>query len=449
MLNVLMFFSTYMAGFILAIWRVPVFAFVLYEAVYFYNPQKRWWGPMVPDISYSLYVSLLIITLVVFKYKDFKQNSLLAVPHFRWMYAVLTLYAIAYFYAQNPTSHVVYLNYFFKTLLIVSLAYKLIDTSKKLDYALFGYIFGAWYIGFVAYQTGRTSGDRLEGIGTVDSPDANGIAAAIAPALVLCLYYFWISKKLWAKGLFVIAGVFIANGLILINSRGAFLAAALGLSYFMYHMFFSAFQRPKQKLTAIFIIIFGLLGVVRLADDSFIERMYTITDTEVKEDHETAATRTVFWRAAWEMAKDHPFGAGYLGFNRYGYIYMPKQVNTGKSIFRTVHSTWFETLTEIGYLGLIVFIIMLLSAYSAAKKSRLLLKERREVDDYFKVLAIEAACISFIISMTFLNRLRAEILYWCLLYVGCAYNIYYLKFQTSPLSVAAQRLQQRSKLIRS
>jgi O-antigen ligase len=449
MLNVLMFYSTYLAGFIFAIWRIPVFAFVLYEAVYFYNPQRRWWAPMVPDLSYSLYVSLLVLTLVLIKYKEVKQNKLLSVPHFRWMYAVLALYAIAYFYANNPETHARYLDFFFKTILIVSLAYKLIDTSKKLDYALFGYIFGAWYIGFVAYQTGRTSGDRLEGIGTVDSPDSNGIAAAIAPALVLSLYYFWISDKLWKKAVFVVAGVFIANGLVLINSRGAFLAAAVSLAYFMYHMYTSSFQRPKQKLMAVFITVFGLMGAVTLADDSFIDRMQTITDTEVQEDHETAATRTVFWRAAWEMAKDHPFGAGYLGFNRYGYIYMPANVSTGKRVHRTVHSTWFETLTEIGYLGLITFVAMLFAAYRAAKKTRLLLRERRNVDEYFKVLAIEAACISFIISMTFLNRLRAEILYWCLLYIACAYNIYYLKFQTSPLNAVAHRLHQRSKSLKS
>ncbi|MEP7702672.1 O-antigen ligase family protein [Paraglaciecola sp. 25GB23A] len=449
MLNVLMFYSTYLAGFVLAIWRMPVFAFVLYEAVYFYNPQQRWWAPMVPDLSYSLYVSLLVLTLVIIKYKTFKENKLLSVPHFRWMYFVLILYAIAYFYANNPETHARYLDYYFKTILIVSLAYKLIDTSKKLDYALFGYIFGAWYIGFVAYQTGRTSGDRLEGIGTVDSPDANGIAAAIAPALVLSLYYFWISNEWWKKALFIVAGVFIANGLVLINSRGAFLAAAVSLAYFMYHMYTSSFQRPKQKLMAVFITVFGLMGAATLADDSFIERMRTITDTEVNEDRETAATRTVFWGAAWEMAKDHPFGAGYLGFNRFGYLYMPANVNTGKRLQRTVHSTWFETLTEIGYLGLFAFVAMLFSAYRVAKKSRILLKERGDIDDYFKVLAIEAACISFIVSMTFLNRLRAEILYWCLLYIACAYNIYYLKFQTAPITAAAQRLLQRNKLVKT
>ena len=95
---------------------------------------------------------------------------------------------------------------------------------QKLDFAICGYLFGCWYISFLTYQTGRNRGDRVEGIGTVDAPDANGIAAALAPSVVLCLYYFWLTKNKYIKIIFVIAGVFSANALILINSRASFLA---------------------------------------------------------------------------------------------------------------------------------------------------------------------------------------------------------------------------------
>ena len=217
MLNVLMFYGTYFGGFFASFSRSPVYAFVLYEAVYFFNPQQRWWGNMVPNLSYSFFVVALMICLLLINWKAASQNKLLQIPSFRWMYVVLVLYGLAYFYAVFQNFHGEYFGYFLNTILIVSIAYKLCDSDKKLDYVLYGFIFGAWYIGFVAFQTGRNAtGGRVEGIGTVDSPDANGIAAAIAPALVLCLYYFWTSPKLWVKGLIVIAGVFIANGLVLI-----------------------------------------------------------------------------------------------------------------------------------------------------------------------------------------------------------------------------------------
>jgi len=34
--------------------------------------------------------------------------------------------------------------------------------------------------------------------------------------------------------------------------------------------------------------------------------------------------------------------------------------------------------------------------------------------------------ISFLVTATFMNRFRAEALYWIILYTACAYNIYVL-----------------------
>ena len=431
MLNVLMFYALYAAGFLASSFRNPVYAFTLYEAVYFFNPQQRWWGNLVPDISYSFFVVVLLIGLTVVNYGQIKQNKLLSTPQFRWMYVFLFLYFIAYFYAVLPEAHFDATIYFVKLIFIVSIAYKLCDSDTKLNYILYGYIFGAWYIGFVAFQTGRNWGARVEGIGTVDSPDSNGIAAAIAPSLVLCLYYFWTSKNWLLKGLVVIAGVFIANGLVLINSRGAFLAAAAGLGYFMFHLYFSSFQRKYQKSMAIFITVAGLAGSAVLVDTTFVERIKSISSTKTTTEQESGSTRTYFWKAAWEMTKDHPFGTGYRSFNYYAPLYIPENIHTGGSKHRSVHSTWFETLTEVGYLGLFVFILMLYSAYRTLGLCKKMLREANQVDKYFKIIAIQAAFIAFIIAMSFLNRMRAEILYWLILYTACAYNIYVLKTQSA------------------
>lgn len=424
-----MFFAVYCGGFLASLFRNPAYAFALYEAVYFFYPQKRWWGNMVPDISYSFFVVMLMLALLLQNYSQAKDNKLLQVPQFRWMYVLLVIYSIANYYAVLPELHYEALINFLKLIVIVSIAYKLCDSIIKLNYILYGYIFGAWYISFVAFQLGRNSGDRVEGIGTIDAPDSNGISAAIAPALVLCLYYFWTSKNWALKSLFVVAGIFIANGLVLINSRGAFLATAASLLFFMYHMYFSRFQRKHQKLTAVFIIVAGLAGTGALMDDGFIERMKSMANTEVNEEQESGATRTVFWIAAWNMAKDHPFGAGFRGFNYYAPFYIPEDTNTGGKRQRSVHSTWFEALSEVGYLGLIVFILMLYATFKTLGLCKKQLRNVGEVDEYFKIIALQAALLAFIIAISFLNRMRAEVLYWLILYSACAYNIYVLKKQ--------------------
>jgi hypothetical protein len=428
MLNLILFYGSYLGGIFASLLLSPIFAFVLYEAVYFFNPQRRWWGYMVPDISYSFYVVLLMLGLMVLNWKKTSHNKPFSVPIFRWMYVVVGLYGLAYVYAVFPDAHAEYFGYFLNTVVIVTIAFKLCDSDKQLDYILQGYIFGSWYIGFVAFQTGRNAGgDRVEGIGTVDSPDANGIAAVIAPSLVLCLYYFWTHPKWLNKGLMVVAGAFIANGLVLINSRGAFLAVGASIGFFMLHMYFSSFQRKMQKATAVFITLFGLVGVASIVDQSTIQRFLSIADTEVRTDRETGATRTIFWKAAVTMTKDHPLGSGFKGFNYYAPFYIPEDVDTGGSRSRTVHSSWFEALTEIGYLGLFAFLMMMYATHRCLTQAKIKLRENNQVDQYFKVIAIQGACLAFVVAMTFINRMRAEILYWCLLYAAVAYNIYVLR----------------------
>jgi len=43
------------------------------------------------------------------------------------------------------------------------------------------------------------------------------------------------------------------------------------------------------------------------------------------------------------------------------------------------------------------------------------------------VVAIEGAFITFLIGMSFMNRFTAEILYWLVLFIACAHNIYFKK----------------------
>lgn len=427
MLHALLFLSSYVSGFYLAIFRGPIFAFVLYEVIYFFNPDHRWWSNLVPGFSYSFFSVALMGGLWLFYYKKLSRNEILIITPFKWMFLVLFLYAITSFYAVLYEPHVDALIYYSKLIFIMLMAYQICDTVRKLNYAIYGYLFGAWYISFLTFQLGRNSGNRVEGIGTVDSPDSNGIAVALAPALIFCLYYFWVKKNIYAKVLFALAGVYIANALILINSRAAALGAAIGICYFLANLFFSRFQRKFQKSTTVFIVVAGLSGFFYLADDSFFERMDSLKSTEMEASQETGATRFFFWMAAWDMAKDYPLGNGFRGFNYYAPFYIPVGVNTGASLNRSVHSSWFEALSEIGYLGLFALLMMMYSTFKLLRLCKKKLKKDAWVDEYFKMIAMEGALLTFIVGMSFMNRMRAEILYWLILYAACAYNIYVIK----------------------
>ncbi|MFT2090389.1 O-antigen ligase family protein [Paraglaciecola sp. 2405UD69-4] len=428
MISVLMFYGTFVACSILAVRKSAILLFVLYQGVYFFNPATKWWRYSIVDLSYSFYIVLTLIIVVVLKLDKVKTNNPLKVPQIRWLYIVVALYSIASFYAVLPLPHQVALDAFLTVAVVVSLGYILCETEEDIDYLVYGYLYGAFYLSFYIFQFGRNQGNRVEGVGMVDAPDSNGVAAALAPSLVLCLYYFWSKIKITHKFIFAVAGVFVANALVLINSRGAFLGAAVGVAIFIWNLYFSSFQKKNQKLTVIVIIICGLSGALVLVDKSFLERMETLkTETQVNEESESGATRMAYWAAAYEMSKDYPFGAGAAGFNYYSPVYIPSYINTGGSRNRSVHSTWFETLSEIGYPGIFAFIMMLWAAFRTTNLAKKKVKEAKNVEVYFKIIAIQCALVSFLVAMTFLNRLRGEVLYWLLLYTACIYNVYVMK----------------------
>lgn len=427
MLNFLVFVFCYIGGFALALLSQPVWAFMLYQMVYFMNPLERWWSYLVPNLSYSFFTVVLLLFVYIKKFKDHNLNRLFAAPPYKWALLFLFSFFLAKYYADLPDAHDFAFTNLFKLIIIISIAYKVVDSDKKLDRILYAYMAGATYLSFMVYQVGRNSGDRVEGVGTVDSPDTNDVAAALAPTLILAVYYFWQHTKKSVRFFVLVGAAFVANAIVLINSRGSFLAVICGAAYFFMHAIFSKHRQKNQRASAIGLIFMGLLALPFLVDESTIQRFMTIKTQEVTEEEETGATRVFFWLAAMEMAKDYPFGAGANGFTLHAPDYIPLEVNSGGSRNRAVHSSWFEALTEVGYPGLFFMIMMVISVFGVLKQCRKQVLSTGNIDLYFKLIALEGAFIAFLVGMTFLNRSRAEVFYWMVLFACCAYNVYVVR----------------------
>lgn len=434
MLNILLFYSTYFGGIAYALFRVPVFAFLVYQAVYFFNPQKRWWGPDIINLSYSYYTVVLMAGLVVINWNQSKANKLFATPQTKWILLYLGMHILAFSYAASPIKHEIFTTFFIKLLITMLIAYKLVNSSKELYCIILGYVFGAWYLSFYVFQIGRNSGDRVEGIGTVDSPDSNGIAAALAPAIVFGIYYLWRAPTLKLKLLALGALAFLANAIVLINSRGAVLGVAGGAMYFMYDLFKGKIKSKYQKATVILLCLVGLIGLSVVIDDGFIERFSSMKEESrgVNTEAETGSSRVAYWKAAFQLALDHPLGTGAYGFHPYAAIYIPADTFVGQQLratggVKSVHSSWFSTIAEVGFPGLFFLIMIIFSCFATAKKLKKLFLEQNNVYDYYLASAMQGALITFMITMSFLDRHRAEVFYWLILFFMCAHNVFLVK----------------------
>lgn len=420
----LLFILVYLGGLGTALLVDGAWGFYLYQLVYFLNPSLRWWSHSLPDISYSFIVVAIMGLAFLVRFKMYKENKLFSVPQTKWLLVIMILYYIVSLYALQPSLHWYSTIEYTKLLFVIALAYKMIDTPKKLDIALWSYILGAVYIGWEAYNVGRDPFGRVEGIGTVDSPDSNGIAAAITPAIPLLIYYAYLGT-LKIKLLIGFCGVWIVNALVLINSRGSFIAVLAGSGYFILVMLFGRFQKKGQRLLAVFVVASGLVGALYLTDDIFWDRMNTLTNVE--DERGSGSHRYHMWLAAIDVAKDYPGGVGAYGFQLLSPQYVPAELFFMGQSKKAIHSSWFQSLAELGWLGPVMFFSLISSCFLACRKIKKIAIKHNYVKLFFKILALECAFIAYLGAATFLDQIRAQILYWTVLFIACAYNIYVIK----------------------
>lgn len=97
--------------------------------------------------------------------------------------------------------------------------------------------------------------------------------------------------------------------------------------------------------------------------------------------------------------------------------------------FRSVHSTWFQGLSEVGWPGFACFCMLLFSLFRLSARAKKYVLSKEDFNAYFKILALETGLIGYLAAGTFINRFRAEILYWMILFLAVAVKVYYLQYQ--------------------
>lgn len=419
-LTVLIFAIAYLIGLFMALAKGAHWAFYIYQFVYFLNPEDRWWSHSLPSFGYSMVTVIMLIFTYMIAYKKYTLNHLTKLPHFKWFIIIIICYVVVYQYAIVPEKHYRYTTDFFKMLIVIGLAYKVLDTQQKLEWALIAYLVGSTYIGYEAYVVGRDQWGRVEGIGMVDAPEANGTAAAIAPTVALLIFYFW-KGGIKMKIATTLMGVFILNGLILINSRGAFLGAAVSGLYFMFEMFKGKIKFQYQKQVAFALILLGLIGISVLVDESFVDRMYTLT--EVEDESKSGSHRYRLWLIAIDQTFEYPIGSGIFGFQYLSPAWVPEELFIGGQKRKAVHSIWMQGLTEIGWIGFAAFMLIIFYCFRFLSRIKKQCIQNNDLYNYYLAHALLSAYLGILVASTFIDQFRVQTVYWMFLFISCYYSI--------------------------
>ncbi len=153
-----------------------------------------------------------------------------------------------------------------------------------------------------------------------------------------------------------------AMNVIALFSRGSALSMAVSLAgYGLLSRWF------KPAALAGLSVVFALALVFIELPEGYMDRLGSAFADEEELD-ESAASRPYFWRIAVEVAFDYPLGVGPGCYNTVYPIYDESGGRYGN--YRTVHSSHFEALSEVGFLGAFAWVFVFIATMLALLRAR-------------------------------------------------------------------------------
>ena len=305
--------------------------------------------------------------------------------------------SVSVVFARN--SHYVFMAFKGMTLMIiVSLAMPLaIQTMSK-------------YIAFVKYWIlinvalayhVITHGGRGPGGFTWDENDVALTLVMVIPLTIAMIYFKGAEKN--KKIIYMIATAILTFAVMASMSRGGFLGlASIPFAYWLW-------SKDKMKNLAKLALIAVLFSypVYQLTPEEYKEEILSITDTE----DDTRNTRLEFWGLAWDMYLDNPVigvGARNYPWNVATYQLMRKDRDPDGKLLggREVHSLYFSLLAELGTVGTVLYIMIVLQLI---KKLLFIVRLGESKPEYYNMGLIAKALlislVSFLISGGFISVL--------------------------------------------
>lgn len=233
-----------------------------------------------------------------------------------------------------------------------------VKNIKDLKVIIF-FILLAWFKlgseGFTGWLTGSQMWEsqgvqRLHGNLKMGHP--NSFSAFAMGCIPFSYYLFNSTKKKLFKGFLLTIFIFSIIILIFTASRSGYVSVLLVVLYLFFKM-------KKNKLK---IFLFSLmLGVVLspLIPEQYYERFESIYTGKEKEGN-SSGTRIKIMEDAYEMYKTYPLGVGVQAFSTVRYEMFGRSQN--------IHMLYIEVLTNIGPIGLIVFLVFIYRILSLNRK---------------------------------------------------------------------------------
>ncbi|MET0025183.1 MAG: putative O-glycosylation ligase, exosortase A system-associated [Sedimenticola sp.] len=327
--------------------KYPHYGVYLLMWVGYMNPHR-----LVPwGIVYSMPIAAFAFVVTVIGYLMMKDKEKPAIPQAFMILALFWVWCgICTIYAINQEAALEEYIRYTKILLSTLLFLMIIRSENHIKAAVWVIALSIGFYGIKGGMFSILTGGQHRVWGPVQSFIEGNNEIALALLMVLPLFYFlyqYASHKA-IKYATAAAMLLCVISVVTSYSRGAFLALGVTILFL--------WSKSSKKLPLAIIGFVVLLSFVPFIPDHWYERMETI---QTYEQDGSAMGRINAWHVAINIASDRITSGG---FNHWGsetfLLYAPNPTDIHDS-----HSIYFEVLGEQGYIGLVIFLIFLLTIW--------------------------------------------------------------------------------------
>ena len=368
----------------------PWIGLLAWAWVGYMNPHRLTWG-----FAYDLPAAMMVAVATLIGYPFARERKAFLLT--RETVLVLVLwgwFTLTTFFAMYPEAAWAKWGETSKTLLMACLSITLFQDRRKFRLLL---LVIAGSIGFYGLKGGLfavlTGGQWmvLGPPGTFFEANTE-VALVLNMSLPLTFYLARQEERRWLRNILRAAFVMTIVAVPFTYSRGGVVGLAIVLTVL--------FLRDRARFVLIPLGLAGLIAFSMFAPQQFFDRLETLRNYE---EDASANLRFMTWRMGYEIAKDRPvFGGGFHVFRfRSTYdIYLPEY----PSIAHDAHSIYFNLLGEHGWIGLTLFLALVVSTLASLEKIRRLGNRNSELvwaSNYARM--IQASLLAWLATGAFLS----------------------------------------------
>jgi len=338
----------------------PWIGILMWSWIGYMNPHKLAWG-IATSMPLAMVIGIATLVGLLFT----KERKGVPLRGEMLVVLVLTIYfTITTFYSWVPDSAWIQWEKVMKILLMTFVTTMLIYGRKKIRLLMITIVISIGFYGVKGGVFSILTGGQYRIWGPEQTFLGGNNEIGLAMIMILPIMYFlsrdeenaWVKRGLLiAMGLTVIAVIFT-------YSRGAL----LGLCSILLLLFFKLKKKWLVAILLLPLIIFG----IRFLPSGIITRAETIQSFQ--EDH-SAMQRIQSWSVAWNVAKENPLTGG--GFdladvNNEKWLSYASFMGDWHNRARAAHSIYFQILGEHGFVGLFLFLMVMIMTFSTLREIR-------------------------------------------------------------------------------